>query len=101
MHNPVAIGPAIAILLIVILYAPLVYFGLLLLLNPARFVPILGSITGELFRLNLHLQRHQWSREPGPIRDTPALRTGLRFAGISVLVFGFARLAETLYRLLR
>jgi hypothetical protein len=56
---------------------------------------------GELFRLSLHLQRHQWSREPAPIRDSLALRTGLRFAGIAVLVFSFNRLAETLYRLLR
>jgi hypothetical protein len=101
MHNPVAIGPAIAILVIVSLYAPLIYFGLLLLLNPARFVPILGSITGEVFRLNLHLQHHQSSREPAPIRDTLALRTGLRFAGIAVVVFSFDRLAESLYRLLR
>jgi hypothetical protein len=101
MHDTIAAVPVIAILLIVSLYAPLIYFGLLLLLNPARFVPLLGSIMGELSRYDLRLQRQQWSREPAPIRDTDALRTGLRFAGIALLVFGLSRLVEITYRLLR
>lgn len=101
MHNPVAVDPVIAILLTVSLYAPLIYFGLLMLLDPTRVVPFLSSIQGEIHRHNLYLQRQQWSREPVPIRDTMALRTGLRFAGIALLVFGLGHLAEIPYRFLR
>ncbi len=96
MHNPIAAIPVIAIPLIVILYSPLVYFGLLLLLDPVRFVPFLSSVMEGISRFNFHLQGQQWLREPAPIRDSLALRTGLRLAGIAILVFGLSCLFAVL-----
>lgn len=86
----------LAILLIVIVYSPLLYFGLLLLLDPVRIVPFLGSVMDGIYRFNLHLQRQQWLREPAPIRDSTVLQTGLRFAGIAILAFGLSRLLASL-----
>ncbi len=76
--------------------APVIFAGLLLVMDPPRFLKLVNTVSDSLQRFRDYLQSSPWedpflgSRE---VPDSPRTRTVVRCAGLALTMLGLVHLA--------
>ena len=78
------------------IFGPVIYVGLLMMIDPMRIVRLLKDFTAEIDRFKGFLRGSQWSQpiaEPDSFKDSSGNRTFIRVIGLALTVFGLLHIA--------
>ena len=76
--------------------APLVFAGLILAIDPLKFLNIVGTVSDGLQRFRDHLQSSPWENPflgAQSVPDTPRTRVVVRILGLALAAAGLVHLA--------